>query len=54
MEIFNSIGEIVLVLNYSATNSMAIDLKSLPSGIYFANVLSDDGVSTNKIVLKRD
>jgi len=54
IEIFNSIGEIVLVLNYSATNSMAIDLKSLPSGIYFANVLSDDGVSTNKIVLKRD
>jgi hypothetical protein len=54
IQIINSIGEIVYVSMVTSQTSKQIDLKNLPDGIYFVNVISGHELMRGKIVVVRD
>ncbi len=49
VEIFNTLGKVVMSLK-TESNFMTIDNNALPTGIYFAQITSDLGITSLKLV----
>jgi len=50
LEIYNSLGEIIISDSYGNINEVSINLQNSPAGIYFIKLSTDDSVITEKFI----
>lgn len=50
IEVVNSLGREVLTKNLKTLNTYQIDLRDEPAGIYFLRVITDEGITTQRIL----